>query len=407
MRTSLITILLVMTCGWNGFAALDALPPLQVPDCLGVNIHFIEPQEDSLDLIDQAGFRLIRMDFGWAHVEKEKGEYDFSGYERLAASLQKRGMMPLFILDYSNPLYEKGQSVVTEEGRKAFARFAANAVKAIQGGPVLWEIWNEPNIKQFWEKPNPEAYVLLVKEASKAMREANPQCTILAPATSEIDMDFLGSCFEQGLLEWIDAVTVHPYRTRIPETVLEEYSNLRELMNRYNQGTEKPMLSGEWGYSVHDYQEFSIDEHKQAQFLVRQFLTNFLAGTRLSIWYDWKDDGPDPKEKEHHFGTVKTDLSPKEAYRAAQVFTRELHGMNLLRQHFDPQAQAYWAVFGKEGIAKVLVGWTTEKDRELPVWNENPNVEAVSMLGDPVMLKQEQGIWKITLSQDPVYIHLQ
>lgn len=39
----------------------------------------------------------------------------------------------------------------------------------------------------------------------------------------------------------------------------------------------------------------------------------------LSIWYDWHDDGQDPKEKEHNFGTVTWDYQPKPAYLAAQT----------------------------------------------------------------------------------------
>lgn len=401
-----VTWLLIIGFGLNAYSSPDSIPPFRISDCLGVNIHFVEPQEKDLDMIQQAGFNMIRMDFGWEHVERQKGEYDYSGYQRLTEALRKRGIVPIYILDYSNKLYENELSVVTEEGRQAFARFAAGAVKAIGSKSVIWEIWNEPNISQFWTKPNPGQYVLLVEAAVKAMRGVNPKCTIVAPATSQIPFDFIKACFDRGMLRWIDAVSVHPYRTRLPETALEDYKTLREMMDSYVDGRNKPILSGEWGYSVHEYKDFPVDEHRQAQFLVRQFLTNFIAGTRISIWYDWHDDGPDPKEREHNFGTVKQDYSPKESYKAMQVFYRELKGMALIRSEFIPESNIYWAMFGKNKKVQVIVGWTTGESIVAPLKKSGVKPDATTMLGDPAPLQKEKGIWMIPLSQDPIYIHI-
>jgi len=40
-------------------------------------------------------------------IERKKGAYDWSAYEELTANLEKRGLRALYILDYSNPLYEE------------------------------------------------------------------------------------------------------------------------------------------------------------------------------------------------------------------------------------------------------------------------------------------------------------
>ncbi len=54
------------------------------------------------------------------------------------------------------------------------------------------------------------------------------------------------------------------------------------------------------------------------------FLTNVANDIPLSIWYDWRDDGDDPKEAEHRFGIVhrkptgdaKQPFEPKAGYTA-------------------------------------------------------------------------------------------
>jgi len=127
-----------------------SLPRAGRIDGLGVNIHFTDPRPGELDMLAAGGFRWVRMDFAWGRTERESGRYDFSAYERLLEALQPHGIRALFILDYSNPLYEKDRSVVTEPGRKAFARWAAAAAEHFQGRGILWEIWNEPNIPGLW-----------------------------------------------------------------------------------------------------------------------------------------------------------------------------------------------------------------------------------------------------------------
>src|ERR1051326_5558655 len=95
------------------------LPEPILPAGMGVNIHFVKGHERDLDLIAAAGFKFIRMDFGWAGIERKKGEYDWSAYDELTANLEKHGIRPLYILDYSNPLYEQAMGSTNPITHKA------------------------------------------------------------------------------------------------------------------------------------------------------------------------------------------------------------------------------------------------------------------------------------------------
>ena len=132
----------------------------------GVNIHFTTGHEKDLDMIAAAGFRFIRMDFVWHNIEKVKGVYDWSEYDELTSNLEKRGLRALYILDYSNPLYEpevESKDPITGEAQKgiaapshpesveAFAKWSAAAAERYRNKNVVWEIWNEPNIT-FWRQ---------------------------------------------------------------------------------------------------------------------------------------------------------------------------------------------------------------------------------------------------------------
>lgn len=207
----------------------------------------------------------------------------------------------MYILDYSNKLYESDQSIRTEAGRKAFAAFAGAAAKQYTGKGILWEIWNEPNLTHFWSpQPSAEDYCKLIEATVGWIRQADPTGQIVAGATSQIPLDWLEGCFKRGMLKWIDILSVHSYRSQAPETVIADYTKLRELIKCYlPDGKEMPIFSGEWGYSNLNWDRSRISEQEQAQYLARMFLINLYQDIPVSIWYDWKNDGTDPNEREH------------------------------------------------------------------------------------------------------------
>ena len=317
-----------------------SLPPPVIPDCLGVNIHFTDPKPGELEMLAAAGFKWVRMDFGWGGTERKKGEYDFSAFDRLVAALDQFKIRAVFILDYGNPLYaDPGDKspftsrANTPEFREAFGKWAVAAVRHFKGRGYLWEMWNEPN-GGFWKSADKTGdYIALAKSTGEALRQAGllgPKGeAFIGPATSTIDLPYLEACFKAGLLDYWDAVSVHPYRQNAPETVVEEYRALRALIAAYTPKDKNiPIVSGEWGYST-AWKNFN--DEKQARYLVREFVVNKLNGIPLSIWYDWHDDGTNPQEGEHRFGIVQHEYhagrdpvyDPKPAYELVRALTSE------------------------------------------------------------------------------------
>ena len=351
----------------------DALPPPVVPQCVGVNIHFTGAPARDLDGLQSGGFGWVRMDFVWSAIERAKGQYDFAAYDTLLGGLTARHIKPLFILDYGNDLYQTG-SPRSPEARAAFGRFAAAAVRHYKGKPILWEIWNEPNIG-FWKpQPNAAEYGRLAFETARAIKQADPNATVLAPGSSTIPLDFLESVFQTGLLRYIDAVSLHPYRGDRPESAAADYPAVRRLIQKYAPpGKAVPLVSSEWGYT-----SVNITEEQQGQYLAREWLSNLAAGVRLSIWYDWHDDGLDPKDGEHHFGTVHNDYTPKPAFEAAQRLTRALGGYRFVKRLPLASDEDYLLLFA-QGKAVKTSFWTTGSDHTVSL----PGGRNLALTGSP------------------------
>ena len=387
------------------------LPPLTLPEGVGVNIHFTRGHERDLDAIAAAGFKFIRMDFGWSATERDPGQYRWDAYEDLLRGLEQRGLRAVFILDYSNDLYEKDASPQHAESVAAFARWAGAAARRFQGRRILWEIWNEPNI-DFWKpKPDVRQYIALAAATCAAIRANDPSATIVAPASSEFPWEFLEEMFKAGLLEQLDGVSVHPYREyrRSPETVTEDYSRLRSLIERYASADRRdlPILSGEWGYATHTK---GVALQTQAAFLARQQLVNVLNRVPLSIWYDWKNDGTNPEHNEDNFGTVNPDLSPKPSYRALQTLTRQLAGCRIVRRMEVGDPRSWVLLLSDSSGGQKLAVWSDSGERplDLALGLDSPgSIEAVDGYGTNRTARVENGRLGILLTELPSYITLQ
>lgn len=377
-----------------------------IPNGFGVNIHFTSEPRD-LDMIVAAGFKFIRMDLVWSRVERVKGVYDFdtSGYDALTRGCKRRGIQILYILDYSNKLYESDRSIRTEAGREAFVAFGEAAAKRYAGKGVLWEIWNEPNLRHFWNpQPSIEDYCKLVEAAAERIRQADPTGQVVGGATSGIPLEWFEECFQRGLLKWIDILSVHPYRFQAPETVFEDYAKLRELIKRYTPtGKDMPVISGEWGYSNLNWDRSHLSEQQQAWYLARMFIINLHQGIPVSIWYDWKNDGTNPNEREHQFGTVRHDLSPKAAYLAAKVLSSTLAGYSVVQRLEIADANDFAFRLTKDQN-EAIVFWTLGQSHEVTLPIEPTEVMLVDIDGSKVVINFKTENLKLRAKQSPQYL---
>jgi hypothetical protein len=366
-------------------AGFGQIPRPVIPEGVGVNIHFVRGHERDLDLIAAAGIKFVRMDFDWQQIEKSPGLYDWSAYDELMLHLKQRGMRPIYILDYTHSAYEpKVQSRFAlephtpemhtasprhPESIAAFARWAAASAKHFRKDPVIWEIYNEPN-GDFWKpKPNADEYAALALATAKAVREANRSATIVGPALSGFEWPFMETFLKSGVLQYIDAVSVHPYRDhkRPPETAGADYTRQRGMIEQYAPKSRRgkiPILSGEWGYSSNT-KGVSVDT--QGEFAVRQQLSNLLNGVPLSIWYDWQNDGLDPDDNEQNFGIVNNDLSPKPGYLALKTMTQELSGYRLSRRMEGFGESDYVLIFSRRRTHDKIAAWTLDKPHPVQI----------------------------------------
>lgn len=390
--------------------ALHSKDTATIPTGLGVNVHFVGKQVD-IDMISDAGFNMVRTDLFWSAVETKKGVYDFEsyGYDALTEELIKEDIRPYYVLAYSNTLYEKhGASIVTNKGREAFNRYVDEATRRYKNKGVIWEVWNEPNLDSWEPQPNIDEYSLLLKQTSKTIKENDPSGIVVAPALaglSEESLKWLEELFKKGALDYVDAISVHPYRAWAPESVAYEYEILRELIKKYS-SKPIPIISGEWGYSTaNGWYGLHLTEEQQASYLVRMFLINKLNNIPISIWYGWENDGNDPNNGEHNFGLRQENTAvPKLAYHAMNTFSYMLSDYQFTNRIATDNPDDYVLKFVNKEEKIVLVMWTVGNTHEISVPLANAKGYVFSMFGKNLPFHDSNDGSYIEISNNPIYL---
>jgi hypothetical protein len=339
-----------------------------------MGIQFKNGDHARIDLAETAGFGVIRKGLYWSRVEKTKGQYDFEWFDEIVSEAKARGILVSATLFGNNSLYghreKDAVAVITEEGRQGFAKFAAAAAERYSDDPVVFEIWNEPNLRQFWrahpadpDKSNidemADEYTLLVKTVVPAMKAAAPDVFVSAGSISALwreSFAWFDRTIEQGILgSGIDAISVHPYGFAWPEMAeAKGYSVVRQKLSAEGRGDLK-IVNTEVGFPATDWitdRGYSQEEAARLQgaLLIRQQLLDRLSGIGYSVWYEFRSSDT--------YGIVNNAFALRPAYAAAKTIHDELDGYRLLGRKEARQSEDFLLLF-TNGRDYKLVGWTS------------------------------------------------
>ncbi|MBN2711639.1 MAG: hypothetical protein JXR97_04295 [Planctomycetes bacterium] len=404
------------------------LPPNTIPNGLGMQVKTSEI--DQLEPVVATGVRFIRRGFYWDQIEKEKGVYDFTQYDALMDWADAKGIRVIGCLFNNNKLHEddKKGGIQTEAGRQGFAAWAAALAVHYKGRNIYWEIWNEPNVQTFWRKGKhnskefADEYSALVNAVAPAMVKADPDCFVMAGSVSNYwapVYEWTENCFKSGVLQsGIRAWSVHPYGVSTPEEHAEGggggHKKMRELMRKYNDGKELPLITSERGFSVSKTKEGWSGGSKerarefQAWHFLRQYLIDQMTDVRVTIWYEWAGKGDMP------FGFVNTDGTPRPVYKACQNLVKVMSGYDFVERVKTDNALDYLLTFKNAKGEKMLVAWTTAGPKGKPDQTKDHEIElpaemqgatkAIDYLGAETPIEKKEGKAVLLLQGGPKYV---
>src|SRR5436305_3612067 len=163
-----------------------------------------------------------------------------------------------------------------------FAKFAAAAVRRYGSSgsfwsahpeipyfPIVsWQVWNEPNIPNFWRSgPNAREYVALLRAAGSAIHHADQNAEVVAAGLPNSNLgvpflDYLGRMYRAGARGTFDTLAIHPY-AQSAGGLLALVEEARRVMDRH--GDHARLWVTEFGWSTGgDASAFRVSRKGQA-----------------------------------------------------------------------------------------------------------------------------------------------
>ena len=250
------------------------------------------------------GVGWARVQSGWSKCETEPGVFDFAWLDDIIDKLAAAGVTPLLSLTFGNILYTTDaphESAVgyvpvnySDEVVAAWQRYVGALAAHLRGRVTHWEVWNEPNIPQFWmpQQENGAAYARFAALTAEAVREVDPEVVIVGGALSRVDPIFLEEALQAGLADTIDVLTFHPYQP-VPEHNLRNMVDLvRRLLDTYSPAGSVEIWQGEAGCPSQAFGHnddwlglYDIDEDVQARWVARRVFADLGAGFARSFYF--------------------------------------------------------------------------------------------------------------------------
>jgi len=363
---------------------------------LGICTHFgqREMPESSYAVLKNLGVDFVRDEIYWNDVERSKGSYSFIQRDiSYVNSLAESHVRLLFVADGSCSFY--GPSTpFTPEGDQAYANYCGAVLKRFGNEIDAVEVYNEPN-----SILAVGSYLPGLKALFSTVRADGFKQPIISVGGAGIgggmNPSYASEIFKAGAAAYCDGFSQHPYTSPWAPDLgypCDDGSNHNASMTLALDRSEALLQQsgfkrGGWITEIGWPSPAVVSELKQAAFLARTILvvSSYPHMEGLST-YDFQDDGSDPNNKEHRFGIVRQDMTPKPSYQAFAVAASFLRDKTFVRRITGPdsnlRANIYRDIKGNYWAAC----WATET-----TYNETGRAYSSRSDSDAVQYKQLTG----------------
>jgi hypothetical protein len=232
-------------------------------------------------------WRLWDADVTWPDLEPTKGQWQFERLDRYISMAQQHGTSVLLPLGMTPGwAASRPQNTTEPKDLEDWRNFVRTVVTRYKGRIQAYEIWNEPNLRDFWSGTT-DQIVTLTKEAYQIIHSVDPKAVLVSPSpTADYGVPWLAEFLKKGGGQYVDVIGFHFYvdpHTLSPEDMLPVIQHVQQVISENNLAN-KPLWNTETGWLPPA--KFDSDE-LAAAFLARAFILSWAAGMQRFYWYAW------------------------------------------------------------------------------------------------------------------------
>ena len=325
---------------------INLAPAVEPKPAFGVQFHgtwsnYSDAQRTAvLDRLAEAGVGWVRIDMGWASFQADgpgsSSQWYVDRVDGLVNGARARGIRVLGTL-WMTPGWANGDqgTRVPPTDDASYARMARWAAEHFRGRVSAWEVWNEPNLTDFFVG-DAARYTHLLRTAYPAFKAGDPDAAVVLGGPVNNDTTWLADVYRAGAQGSFDIMATHPYQgpSDLPPEApdngtiwrLSHVAAVHDLMAA-NGDAAKPIWFTEFGWSSHDNDASTptwargVTQQEQGDYLVRTLAyvsTNFPYVTNL-FWYNERDNTGGDAQYDN-YGLLSAGLEPKPAFRRAELW---------------------------------------------------------------------------------------
>lgn len=299
----LFIFLLIIDQALLGSERLPLTPPPDPipPDYFGMHIHRAATTTP-WPSVPFGAWRLWDAAVNWTKLEPIKGEWQFTTLDR-EVELAEEHHVDLLLTLGRTPSWASG----TSNGRSPSPRNSggatppkrltdwSNYVRKVamryKGHIREYEIWNEPNLQNFYNG-TPEQMVALAREAYSIIKQIDPANLVISPsAVGPTGLPWLQAYLRAGGGAYADVIGYHLYvRRDPPEAMVDRVREVKSIMSQ-NGIAEKPLWNTESGRQRWGGPPIPDRSPEAGAYIARTYILNWAAGVRRFYWYAWDNTG--------------------------------------------------------------------------------------------------------------------
>ncbi|MEW5739454.1 MAG: beta-galactosidase [Myxococcota bacterium] len=177
---------------WLVVSLFLALPALAAAPTVGMCAHL--PSQSDSQLMAQLGVRSARLDFNWFDFEPQQGQFSWGYLDDVMMHARANGLSIYATVAYTPKWassapncmqFGPNETAKCENKRPASVQAWTNAVTQVvtryRGQVECWGIWNEPNLRTFFDGTMDQFVNEIFLPAAAAIRAADPGGKICGP----------------------------------------------------------------------------------------------------------------------------------------------------------------------------------------------------------------------------------
>jgi hypothetical protein len=284
-------------------------PPGPIPSSLfGLHIHHLTGTTP-WPTVPFGAWRLWDAYAAWPNVEPQKGRWDFSRIDQYVAIAESHGVEVLLPLGLSptwasaRPAERSGYGPgnAAEPAEVANWRGYVQQVATRYKGRIhAYEIWNEPNLPDFFSG-SPETMLQLAREAYQTLKRVDGTVVVVSPsATGASGVAWLDRYLKLGGSAYSDVIGFHFYVTPAPpEAMVDLAQKVRRVMAK-DGVANRPLWDTEAGWFIENRltkvrpgkgsfsRVLTLDE--ASAYVARCYLLNWALGISRFYFYSWDSE---------------------------------------------------------------------------------------------------------------------